>query len=119
MFLKGFKEKSNKKYLNKLLSERLVNTTNSEIESLGVILNIEEFNDFESFRKLANSIKVKANKLKIIAFSESKRDNLNSWEVCFNPKDFGWNGVVKNVELESFLNIEFDALISYYQDDIF
>ncbi|RED45890.1 DUF6913 domain-containing protein [Seonamhaeicola aphaedonensis] len=118
MFLKGFKEKSNKKYLNKLLSKRLVNVTNSRAESLGVILNADEFNDFESFRKLANFIKIKANRLKIVAFSENKKDDLNFWEVCFNPNDFGWNGTIKNVELQSFLDESFDVLVSYYQQEV-
>ncbi|WP_299550234.1 hypothetical protein [Seonamhaeicola sp.] len=118
MILKGFKQKSNKKYLNKLLSERHVNVTGSKTESLGVILNIEEFNDFESFRKLADFIKIRANKLKIIAFSKIKKDDLNSWDDCFNPKDFGWSGAVNNVELQSFLDRDFDVLISYYQQDV-
>ncbi|WP_406684132.1 hypothetical protein N1F78_15790 [Seonamhaeicola sp. MEBiC1930] len=118
MILKGFKEKSNKKYLNKLLSEREVNVTESGVESLGVILNIDEFNDFESFVKLADFIKVRPNKLKVIAFSESKKDDLNSWNECFNPNDFGWNGAIKNVELQSFLNNSFDVLVSYYKKEV-
>ncbi|APY09734.1 hypothetical protein BWZ22_00060 [Seonamhaeicola sp. S2-3] len=117
MILKGFKEKSNKKYLNKLLTEREVNTTKSEVQSLGIILNIDEFDDLESFRKLADLIKVRTNKLKIVAFSETNKENLNSWDDCFTPKDFGWKGVVKNVELQSFLNKDFDVLISYYLHD--
>ena len=118
MILKGFKKKSNKKYLNKLLSKRHVNVTSSKIESLGVVLNIDEFDDFESFRKLVDFIKIRANRLKIIAFSENKKDDLNSWDDCFNPKDFGWNGIVNNIELQSFLNKDFDVLISYYQQDV-
>ncbi len=114
MILKGFKEKSNKKHLNKLLAQRKVSVIDNKIESLGVILNIDEIDDFELFRTLADDINVRPNRLKIIAFSTSKKDNLSTWDECFNPKDFGWNGVVKNVELQSFLSLKFDALISYY-----
>lgn len=114
MILKGFKKNSNKKYLNKLLSERHVNVTDNKIESLGVILSIDEIDDFELFRNLAEYIKVHPNKLKIIAFSENKKDGINSWDNCYNPNDFGWKGTIKNVELASFLKIKFDALISYY-----
>tara|TARA_R110002050_G_scaffold74772_5_gene160221 strand:+ start:34301 stop:34828 length:528 start_codon:yes stop_codon:yes gene_type:complete len=118
MILKGFKEKSNKKYLNKLLSKRQVNVTDNKIESLGVILNIDEGDDFEKLRGLAAHLKIRPNKLKIIAFSSSKKNDLSTWDVCFNPKDFGWKDTIKNVELKSFLDIEFDALISFYEEDI-
>lgn len=117
MILKGFKQKSNKKHLNRLLSEREINIADSKVESLGVILNIDEIDDFELFRTLADYINVRPNKLKIIAFSANKKENLSSWDECYNPKDFGWNGTIKNIELQSFLNTKFDALISYYAND--
>lgn len=118
MILKGFKKKSIKKYLNKLLSERHVDVTDNKIESIGVILNINEVDDFELFRKLADNLKIHPNKLKIIAFSESKKDDINSWDNCYNPKDFGWKGSIKNIELQSFLDLKFDVLISYYEKEI-
>lgn len=118
MILKGFKENSNKKYLNKLLAKRQVNVTSVKINSLGVILNIDEFDNLDVFRKLADMIKVHHNKLKVVVFSESKKEALLSWVECFNPKDFGWNGTVSNVELKSFLEEDFDMLLSYYQQDI-
>ena len=118
MILKGFKEKSNKKYLNKLLAEREVNVNNDKVISLGVILNIDEVNDFEAFRELSEYIKVHPNKLKVIAYSSSKKDDLLSWDECYNPKDFGWKGKVKNMELQSFLDTKFDVLISYYEKEI-
>jgi hypothetical protein len=118
MILKGFKEKSNKKYLNKLLLERQINVSDSHINSLGVILNIDEIDDFELFNSLAELLKVKSNKLKIIAFSQSEKDDLNTWDKCFNPKDFGWKGTIKHPELQEFLKHKFDVLVSYYTIDI-
>ena len=117
MILKGFKEKSTKKYLNAILNARHVNVNNSKIESLGVVLNIDEINDFDKFRTLAESLNIRPNKLKIVAFTKSKKDDINSWETCFNPKDFGWKGKIKNIELQTFIDTEFDALISYYIQD--
>lgn len=116
MILKGFKEKSNKKHLNKLLTQRKVSAKAGKIESLGVILNIDEFDNFEVFNDLANTLNVRSNRFKIIAYSANNEVEIdkNTWESCFNPDDFGWRGTIKNKELESFLNKEFDALISYY-----
>ncbi|GAL65737.1 DUF6913 domain-containing protein [Jejuia pallidilutea] len=114
MFLKAFREKSNKKYLNKLLSQRNVNVGNNKIKSLGVILNFDEIEDFNAFNVLASRLKIHANNIKVIAYTTNLKSHGNSWDACFNTKDFGWNGDIKNVELQGFLNEPFDALISYY-----
>ncbi|WP_242131971.1 DUF6913 domain-containing protein [Aestuariivivens marinum] len=117
MILKGFKEKSNKKYLNKMLSERKVYVDDSKVESLGVILNSDEIDDFELFRELAAYLHIRPNKLKVIAFSPTKNEKPNFWELCFSAKDIGWNGTIKNTELQAFLDKSFDVLISYYVSD--
>ena len=114
MILKGFKEKSNKKYLNKLLTERQVHVVDNKIKSLGIILNIDEVEDFELFRKLADQLNVMPNKLKVIAYSGNNKVQSYRWDTCFNPLDFGWSGKIKNIELQTFLDTKFDALISYY-----
>ncbi|SEQ98164.1 hypothetical protein SAMN05421824_2742 [Hyunsoonleella jejuensis] len=117
MFLKAFKEKSNKKYLNKLLLERSLNVNNNKTKSLGVILNFDEIEDFNAFNVLASRLKVHANKIKVIAYTTDLKSHGNSWDACFNAKDFGWNGEIKNIELQTFLNEPFDVLISYYTQE--
>ena len=117
MILKGFKEKSIKKHINKLLSERYVNISDSKVESLGIVFNLDEVDNFEQFNALSSCLKVMPNRLKVIAFSSNKKETIKSWDVCFNPNDFGWNGVIKNSELQTFLNTKFDVLISYYETD--
>lgn len=114
MILKTFKENLNKKYINKTLSKREVSFAKNKVKSLGVLINIDEVEGFDFFNELAEHIKIRPNKLKVIAFSEDKKETLNTWVSCYGPKDFGWNGSIKNIELKSFLDEEFDALISYY-----
>ncbi|KJD34572.1 hypothetical protein PK35_01955 [Tamlana nanhaiensis] len=118
MILQGFKEKSNKKYLNKLLSKRNVEANDSKVESLGIIVNADEFDDVEQFTSFSEAINIRSNRLKIITFTENENKQALSWDSCFNPKDFGWKGTIKNVELDGFLNKNFDLLISFYQKDI-
>nr|WP_248723415.1 hypothetical protein [Seonamhaeicola sp. ML3] len=103
--------------MNKLLSERHVNVTSSEVKSLGVVLNIDEYEDIESLKALGVFFNVHPNNIKIIAFSENKSEQLNTWDDCFGPKDFGWKGTINNEVLKSFLEHEFDVLISYYKQD--
>ena len=118
MILQSFKEKSNKKYLSSILKTRSVVYDDNKIDSLGIILNIDEANDLELLKTLATNMRVRPNKLNVIAFTSNKTETTYSWDVCFNPKDFGWNGKIKNIELQSFLDTKFDALISYYSEDI-
>jgi hypothetical protein len=63
------------KYLNKLLTcEHGIHVVDRV--SLGIILNIDEVEDFELFRKLSRPIKCNANKLKVIAYSRDKVQSL-------------------------------------------
>ena len=74
MILKGFKQKSIKKYINKLLSQVPESVADGTIDSLGIIFNLDEIDDFEWFKELSNIIKIHPNKLKIIAFSSKKEE---------------------------------------------
>ncbi len=116
MIFKAFREKSNKKYLNKLLSERKIYVGDNKIKSLGVILNFDEIEDFNAFNVLASRLKVHGNRIKVIAYTTDLKSHGNSWDSCFNAKDFGWNGDIKNIELQTFLDEPFDVLISYYAE---
>ena len=117
MILKAFKEKSNQNYINKLLSARKAAVDSRKISSIGVILNVNEFKDFEAFRTYLKMLGIKSNKIKIIAFTEDEKDQGYHWETYFSPKDFGWKGKINNVELQTFIDTEFDALISFYKVD--
>nr|WP_233702558.1 hypothetical protein [Hyunsoonleella flava] len=103
--------------MNKLLSKRKVNVDNTKIKSLGVILNFDEIEDFNAFNVLASRLKIHANKIKVIAYTTDLKSHGNSWDACFNEKDFGWKGEIKNVELQTFLDESFDVLISYYTQE--
>ena len=118
MFLRGFKEKSNQKYINKLLSARRAMVDARKIKSVGVILNFNEFIDFEAFRIYLKTLGIKTNKVKIIAFIEDEKDINFHWETYFSPKDFGWNGKINKIEIQTFIETEFDALISFYKQNV-
>jgi hypothetical protein len=101
-----------------LLKVREVNVTNTIIKRLGVVVNADKGFDFEQFYAFATKINVHPNNIKIITFSEQKKDNLNAWDNCYYPNDFGWKGAINNVELKAFLDTKFDVLISYYEEDV-
>jgi len=117
MILKGFKEKSNKKYINSRLKNRKIENSNTKIKTLGVILNTQEVSDLEWFNTLAKDLKIHPNNVKIISFSEDKNIENHLWENTFSPKNFGWKGTLKSPELKTFTNTKFDALISFYTEE--
>ena len=118
MILKVFKVKSNQKYVNQLLSARRAVVDSRKINSIGVILNLKEFPDFEAIRTYLKTLGIKSNKTKIIAFVEDEKDINFHWETYFTPKDFGWKGKINNIDLSTFVETEFDALLSFYKDDV-
>ncbi|MBT8264989.1 MAG: hypothetical protein KJO41_03750 [Bacteroidia bacterium] len=117
MFLKRFRDKSNQKYINNILKSQKRVVHDRKIQTVGILLNFEEFNNLDQMRLLVKSIGIKDNRVKIISFIEDDKTKPNSWDSFFNPKDFSWKGKIKNTELEGFIQTEFDALICYFQKD--
>ncbi len=117
MILKAFKASSNQKYINKLLSARQVAVSQHKMNTVGVILNTAEFSDFDAFRHYFKTLGLLPAKVKIIAFVDDAKDANPLWDTYFNPKDFGWKGKINNIDLQSFIDTEFDVLISYYTEN--
>ena len=117
MFLKRFREKSNQKYINNILNSVSRVVHQRKADSVGVILNFDEFNDYDKFRQLLKNIGIKDNKVKFISFILDDKTKPNSWDSFFCPKDFGWKGKIDNVDLVEFINSPFDILISYYNNE--
>ena len=117
MFIKFLKDRSNKKYINRILENRSFFVNNKKIEKIGIILNISEYKNYDKLREIFQNFGVSENKIKFITFLSENDTKLNHWDSYFEPKDFGWNGKIKNLDLEEFVNNDFDALISYYKKD--
>jgi hypothetical protein len=116
MIFKAFKEKSNLKHINRLLNSRNVVFNNKKIESVGVILNLKEFADFDAIRTFCKQLGILPPKTKIITFVEDNKITDKLWDTYFSPKDFGWKGTIKNIDLQTFIDTEFDALICFYKE---
>lgn len=118
MILKGFKEKSIKKKLNSILNSPRNENKDYAINTVGVIFNLEEIENFDMFKHLATDLNILPNKINVIAFTSNEKDATFSWNACFHKKDIGWQGKISNVELNTFLYEKYDLLISYYQEDV-
>lgn len=117
MILKAFKEKSNQKFINKLLSSKVTRVDNKKIESIGVIIDASEFSNADELKSYFNSLGIPLHKVKVIVFIEDEKKAERLWGNYFSKKDFGWRGKINHVELETFINTEFDALVNFHKTD--
>ncbi|MDY2587666.1 DUF6913 domain-containing protein [Winogradskyella aquimaris] len=118
MILKAFKEKSNQKYVNKLLSARKAVVNNNKVKVIAVLLNANEFEDFEVFRNYFKELNLNSPKHKIVAFTNDDKYEGSQWETYFTPKHFGWKGKINNIDLKAFIDEPFDVLVSYYKNGV-
>jgi hypothetical protein len=118
MILKAFKDKSNQKYVNKLLNTRVADVNSNKVKTVAVLLNASEFHEFEVFRVYFKQLGLSSPKHKIIAFTLDDKFDHNKWNTHYSPKDFGWKGKIKNIDLQNFIDESYDVLICYYKNEI-
>lgn len=116
MILKAFKEKSNQKFVRRLLNSKVSAVNTKKLESVGVIIDAAQFSEGDAFKDFIHDLGVPLPKIKIIVFVEDEKKAERLWGNYFSKKDFGWAGKIKHVELQTFLDTEFDALIGYYKN---
>ena len=117
MFLKAFKEKSNRKYINKLLDIPKAAVNNNKVKTIAVLLNANEYDYFESFRQYFKELNLTSPKHKVVTFVNDDKYESSQWETYFSPKDFGWKGKLNNTDLQSFVDEDYDVLISFYKQE--
>ena len=115
MIFKGFKEKSNQKYIDKLLNERQVPKQQSKIQTVGVLLNIEEFSNVEAFNQFFNGLDIQQARTKIVLYVEDEKTSNELWGAHYNPKHIGWKGKINHPDLQLFVDTTFDMLICFYK----
>lgn len=117
MILKGFKGKSNKKYIKKCIENRVLKPSDTYIKEVGVLVDSNECSDLDWINGLANDLKINQNNIKIVALFNNKKDQTSVYANTFFKKDLGWKGQFKSQVVNNFLNTKFDLLINFYQTD--
>ncbi len=115
MFFKRIKTKSSQKFLTTVLNSRTKNYDSGKIQSVGVIFNYNNFQDYDFFRILLTDLGLSNNRIRFIALLDNENDRPNSWDAFFSKNDFDWLGHCNNVEVNEFVNLPLDLLISYYK----
>lgn len=117
MFLKRLKVNSIQKYYNSVVNTPHNTQRRGKITSVGILLNYDEYNNYDRLRSIFKDIGLKDNRIKFLAYITDEKDAPNTWDAFFHPKNFGWKGKITSVEIDEFINTPFDALVCYYNND--
>lgn len=122
MILKGltekFKQKSGARYLRQQLQKPRESGERSQgIQVVGVLVDLERFDNPERFYELIESFSLRPNAVKIIGYKRSYDKNSPYATPVFSDKDLGWHGQIENSYALEFLSREYDLLINYFADE--
>lgn len=113
-----FKQKSGERYLrNELLSVRDRSNEKTGIGLVGVIADLDSFQNAESFYQLVELLDLRPNAVKIMGYRAFYDKNSPYATPVFSDKDLGWGGAVENSYALEFLSKDYDLLINYYTKD--
>jgi hypothetical protein len=123
MFLQGlkdkFKHKSGEKYLkNELLKTPDLERKNKGIAKVGVIVDLDTFQNSDLFYQFIDIFKLRPNAVKIMGYRGYYDKNSPYSTPVFSEKDLGWGGAVENSYALEFLTKEYDLLVNYYTQDV-
>ena len=72
MFLKLFRKRSNQKYINKILNSKRSKISDRKIRSVGIILSLEEYKDYDKLKGIFTNFGVNENQIKFITYVSHK-----------------------------------------------
>lgn len=87
------------------------------IKSIGVIVDLDNFDNSDVFSQLIDDFKLRHSAIKIIGYRGFYDKNSPYATPVFSDKDLGWGGDIENSYALEFLTKEYDLLINYYTQD--
>ncbi len=113
-----FKHKSGLKFLREELAKNPVAINRSKgITSVGIIVDMDAFDNTNLFYELVEEFSLRPNAIKIIGYKNYYDKNSPYSTPVFSDKDLGWNGNIENSYALEFLGREYDLLLNYYNQE--
>tara|TARA_B100000524_G_scaffold304981_1_gene180134 strand:+ start:238 stop:507 length:270 start_codon:yes stop_codon:yes gene_type:complete len=88
MFFRRIKTKASQKLLNSFLNLRSVKFKTGKIQSVGIIFDFNNFQDYDFFKLFFTDLGVSINGIRFISLVDSKDDKPNSWDAFYSKDDF-------------------------------
>ena len=108
------KRRSLKKRIDQNLKNRDTSEINSEMKTLGFLIEEALIPDLEVFDSFVLDFGLQSKNVKIFSFEEVKKRIPSMQQNQANNKDFNWKGELNNQNAKEFLEKPFDVLVGYY-----
>ena len=108
------KHRSLRKKIEQNLITRDVSEINSELKTLGFLVDEATFQDFEKLYEFSDYFNLQPKDVKVFSFLEVKRKLPSLRHNQLHNKDFDWKGHLHNQNAKEFIDKRFDVLVGYY-----
>ncbi|MGS2760857.1 DUF6913 domain-containing protein [Sinomicrobium sp. M5D2P9] len=116
MFFKKYKEKAAHKILKNGLpvTGNRQGEGNGKVSSLACVINLDEFDNTEVFKVLAQEMGIRQENFRVIGFTRQQDTNAYYGIPVFREEELGWKGEIRNGHYKELLEKPYDMLLSYY-----
>jgi hypothetical protein len=111
------KRKSIKRKISRNLIKRDISQRNAKLRKLGYLVNEDMFQDFEQLFEFSAELGLQRKDIKFYTFKEVKKKIPTLRQNQINNKDFSWKGDIQNQNALEFLDIPFDVLVGFYNEE--
>ena len=114
MFLNYLKDFIVKKTLKKNLKNLENNFSVNAIQKIGLLIDATTFIETEQLIKELIAIGFARDNIQTIVYADKVKKSEAGSNFTFNANSIKWNAEILEQEINSFINVEFDLLISFY-----
>ena len=105
------------KNIDKNLKARNLSNINDQLHTIGFLVDEDIPVDIEKFHEIAKELGLQQKDVKIFSFLEVKTKTPTLQQNKINNKHFTWRGDIRNQNVDEFLEIPFDVLIGFYNNN--
>lgn len=118
MFLKGFKEKSNQKFIVKNVDLRRVDVIAQPISKVAIVGQESEINEIQGLKRFLTTLGLPQLNVSSLLLIDPKSEMEIKDKSVFTEKDLGWSGVIKSEQANAFVGRNYDLLICYNNTNV-
>jgi len=117
MFLNYIKEFFVKKSLKNNLSNENDKVFSRNVQTIGLLIDESNFDHSEALIKELTLHGIASENIITAVFTDNFKEKETYLRPTFGKKHISWNGEIAEDFLNEFVNLEFDVLLSYYDDE--
>ena len=117
MFFNKIKDFLTKRIVKKRLSNAILNASSSSIKNIGILFDESYFYEKEALINELVLNRIKEENIYILVFKNVIKKNETFDYSTFSFRDISWSATLDKEQVNTYINNEFDLLISYYDTE--